>query len=157
MEARVDEEFPVLGKAIEISGVERVDLLLRLLDCRAGLQFGDVLPTVAVALVVGLLLRSERKGAPKADLLLVVEKRECPRHHPDDGVGLAIEPHVAANNLRIAAKRTLPEPIAEHDPMLVPDLAFGVHECSAKRGGDTERAEEGRRDLHYEHARGGAA
>ena len=36
MEARVDEELPVLRKPVEISGVERVDLLLRLLDVAPG-------------------------------------------------------------------------------------------------------------------------
>ena len=76
VEARVGEELGVLRKALEVSGVDRVDLLLRLLHRRAGLEASDVSPVVAVALLVALLLRGKRRRQPEQHLGL--REREVP-------------------------------------------------------------------------------
>ena len=52
------------GEAFHVRGVERIDLGLRLLERRAGLQPANVGPVVRMALAQLLLLFGERGGHP---------------------------------------------------------------------------------------------
>ena len=66
-EAGVDQQLLVLREALEVGGVERVHLRLRLRDSGTRLEPPDVPPVVAVAALVGLLLGRERERPPEAD------------------------------------------------------------------------------------------
>ena len=88
VEPGVDQQFFILRKAQEVGGVERVDLLLGLLNARAGLEARDVLVAVVVALLVVLLLRRERQRRPQHHVR--VQEIEPLGHDADDAVGLAV-------------------------------------------------------------------
>ena len=142
VEPRVGEELGVLREALEVSGVDGVDLLLRLLHRRAGLEASDVAPVVAVALLVALLLGGKRGRQPQLNLWL--REGEVPGHDADDRVGLAVDPEVPAGDLRIAAERRLPERVAQDDLLLVADFAFFVRERATEPGGmPTSRKNDG--------------
>jgi hypothetical protein len=122
VEPGVDEQLFVLGKANEVGGVDRVDLLLGLLNARAGLEAPDVLPAVVVALLVVFLLRGERQRRPQHHVR--VQKIEPLRHHADDVVRLAVEADILADRLRVASELRLPQRVAQHRLLLVAGLPF---------------------------------
>ena len=124
VEAGVDQQRLELRELLEVARVDRVDLLLRPRHARAGLEPADVLPAVVVAHRVALLLRRERQRPPQHHVR--VEEVEALRHHADDRERLAVDPDVLADHRRIAAELRLPQRVAQHDLLLVADLAFGL-------------------------------
>ena len=153
-EPRVEQDLLVLREALKIGRVQGVDLGLRLLESCAWLEPTDVPVVVAVALGVGFLLGRERKRSPERDV--GCHGLEGPGHHADDPVGLAVEAQVLAHRSGIAAELAVPEGIAQHDLLLVPDLAFLLGERPSERRGDPEQGEERRRDVHDPDAGGHA-
>ena len=144
---RVDQQRFQLRKEIQVSLIERVDLLLRARDRRAGLQSGDVLIAVAVALLVGLLLRRERERAPEHHV--GIEKIEALRHDAHDRVQLAVEADLFADGIWSAAKLGLPERVAQNQFLVVADFAVLFREGAAQRRSDTQQPEERRRRLGH--------
>src|SRR6185369_15260678 len=110
-EPRVDDDFLELWESIEVRGIQRVDLRLRLFDGDSRLQPGDVGGIVAVSRVIRLLFCCERHGCPQG--LLVVSRPELRRHHADDRVRAAIEADVATDCGRIATQLSPPESVAD--------------------------------------------
>ena len=90
----------------------RVQLGLRLGDCDAGLQPGQHLKSAIAALSqpLGGVAHDERNP----DIGAVAEATETRRHDADDGERLRIEQNRAADDPRVAAELTLPEPVGEH-------------------------------------------
>ena len=68
VKAGVDQHFLQLRKALEVGGVDGVDLSLRLLDRAPGLSRPDLLPVVAVPTIVGSVLGGERHRRPQLHL-----------------------------------------------------------------------------------------
>jgi hypothetical protein len=105
-----------------------------------------------------LLLRRERQREPELHALrpagmavvAAIEEREVPRHHPDDGVRPArpVEPDRLADGSGVAAVQPLPQPVTEHDLLLVANLPLGVGEGAPQRRGHAQHAEQRRRDPH---------
>jgi len=137
VEAGVEEDGLHLWKALEVGGVQGVDLRLRLLRRRAGLEARDHLPGVAV--VPGLLRRGEGQRSPQHHGRL--QEEEIPGHHAHHRVGLAPEAQVLAHDLRVGAL-ALPEGVAEHDFLLGPHLPFLLGESPAEEGPRAQEAEE---------------
>ena len=106
VKARIEQDLLVLRESIEISGVEGVDLLLGLPYVRPWLQPADVPPTVAVAFVVRLLLRSERQRTPQHHV--VVDEREPSGHDADDGERLTVEADIAADGAGVSGEYAVP-------------------------------------------------
>ena len=95
-ETRVDQELLVFGKALQVGGVQGVDLGLGLREGGARLEPSDVPVVVAVPLLVRALLGREGEGPPQHHL--GVEGLEAARHDADDRVGLPVEAQVASDH-----------------------------------------------------------
>jgi len=148
VETVVDEDRLHLGKAVEVGGVQRVHLGLRLLARRSGLQARDHLPVVAVML--DLLFRGERQRPPERDGRL--QEEEVLRHHPHHRVGFTREAQVLPDDVRIGAL-ALPQTVAQDDLALAPELCTtGTGPIPRKRSAHeaiviVSRAGDGRRDT----------
>jgi hypothetical protein len=74
---------------------------------------------------------------PQLSLEVVDGELEARRHHPDDGVRLAVETQRAADHARVGGEAALPQPVAQqHHPR-----------CARRRVGRLERAAELRPDA----------
>ena len=133
------------GKRSEVGHVQRIDLRLRLLQGRSRREPAQVLPVVAVARGVGLLGGGERQRPPQHHI--GIEEREVTRHDADHRVGLSVNPQLVAQDLQIAAELALPQRVAQHHFLLVPDFSFLVGEGSPERRRYAEQAEERRGDV----------
>jgi hypothetical protein len=69
-----------------------------------------------------------------------------PREHADDGVGIAIQQDVAADERRIGAEQVQPQPMADHRHFLAPRLIFVPGEGPPERRPRAENLEVRRRD-----------
>src|SRR5215212_4191685 len=81
VEACVDQDLFESWEAIEIAGVERIDLLAGLLEGGALFQAREVRPVIAVAAVVGFLLGVEGDRNPELDV--GIEEAEVRRENAD--------------------------------------------------------------------------
>src|SRR5262249_58412969 len=66
IKAGIDQQLFELWKAVQVCGVDRIDLLPCLFDRRPGFQTSDVGQGIMVPVVVGLLLGAERKRHPES-------------------------------------------------------------------------------------------
>jgi hypothetical protein len=147
-----------LREALDVGGVERVELRLQLLDRRAGTQAAEVKEAIARAGAVGLLFGGERQRNPELDALrgavvavvALLEEGELARHHADDRVRMAgpRQPERAADDRRVAAVHALPEGVAQDDLLVVAHFAFGVGEGTAEDRRRAQDAEQRRRRAH---------
>ena len=62
--------------------------------------------------------------ATSAKIKKLQRKIESRRHDPDHGKTFAVEQQFGAENLRVAVKFSLPEPLADDDDIVAPELAF---------------------------------
>ena len=145
-EARVLEDLLPLRKALEVRGVDRIQLALRLLERGARLQPSNLLPVVAVPGFVGLVARGERGGAE--ELQIGIEEDELPGQHADDLVGLAAQPDVLPDGVVAAAKQPLPGSVRKDDDFLLAQLALRLREELATIRLRAKHPEERRRDEH---------
>ena len=95
-------------------------------------------------------LRVEGGRNPK--LLVVSRVVERRRHHPDDGVGLSVQPQGAAQNIRLAAELRSPEAIAQDDDVSGAGVVFFGPEHPAQPRLHAEDAEEVLGDTRTGHA-----
>src|SRR6266516_971119 len=102
-------EAPLLFReTLQICGVQRVHLSLRLFDCRSGFEASNVEPTIVMARAVRLLLSREDKRRPQPDVMFGMGECKVAWHHANDGVRTAIHSQLAAERLAIATVKLLP-------------------------------------------------
>ena len=154
MEAGIDHDLLELRKAIEVGGVQRVDLFLRALDCRSRFEARNLLEIVAVPRVVRFLERRESQRPPQHHV--VAEVDEVLRHHADDRIGVPVQPDFPPDDGRVAAKGRLPKTVAQDDLLVVALLAFVLSERPAKKRLHAQYAEEGWRHIQGADAGRGA-
>ena len=155
VEAGVLEDLAELREALEVRGVEGVHLRLGLLERRPRPQ-----PARRARSCSSDAARrtwswgAEGEGPPGHRP--GIEGLDLRRHHPDDGIGRAVQTQLPADGRRVGAEDPSPQRLAQQDLPLVPDLALGLGERAAQRGRDGQHAEEGRGDVRHADPRGDA-
>src|SRR5262249_14773331 len=146
VKACASEHLAQLGCTGQISGVDGIDLRLRLRNGCARLESTEVPPVVRVTL--GSVLSGQRQRLPH--LHVRIDKRELRWHHADDGVALSVDAHLAADRIGVAEEPVLKSGAQYHDAVSAGDLLI-VRERAAVAGTYPDEPEERRRRLHRVH------
>ena len=101
--------------------------------------------------VARALGRLERERPPH-QIEPAIERR-AGRHHADDGVRLAVERQLAADDGGIAAKLCRPQPVAQDDDVLLPRLILIGPEGATERRLDSKDVEIAGRHAACAHER----
>jgi len=143
-EARdIDKRGKLQSPGLEIALDDRVELRVQALDRRAGAQPSDAVRNILAAIPVRRLVGRERERHPRVDVR--VRERERLRHHANDAESLAVQPEVAADDIRAGAEPRAPEPIAQDDDAFAAGRRLLVREAPAGQRLNAENAEERRR------------
>ena len=119
--------------------VNRFDLRLRMRERYARFQPADDRITTVVANAQLFVRKGERlpdvgaatELAAGAKIKKLQRKIKFRRHDPDHGEAFAVEKQFGAENLRVAVKFSLPEPLANDDDIVAPNLTFSRFKKSA--------------------------
>ena len=92
---------------------DHIHISLRLLQCDAGLEAGDGAQVAGGALQLVILLGDGPVKLPAFINQTDGQRLKISGHHAHDGVGLAVQIHLATDDIRITAEAPLPQPIAQ--------------------------------------------
>src|SRR5207247_2606464 len=101
---------------------------------------------ILVRVAAAQLLRLERQRS-KNVVIATVEAAEARRHHAHDLIILAVQQDGLSDDAAVAAVEATPEPIGDHDDVLVSRLIVVALQIPSSRGADAEHTKPIARDL----------
>jgi hypothetical protein len=155
METGIDEDRLQVRKALQIRGIDGVDLTLRLFEGPSRLQTGELLPIVAMPPAIRPVLRCE--GHRRPQLHVGIDEAERSGKDTDNGVEHAVDPEIAADGIVAAAIESLPQRLAQDDLLVGTDFRLLLGEQLPAKGLSPQETEERRRHRHAGHALDAAA